>query len=182
LLHASELAPEPEIALRYLGDLQIEQAAAPSENAIRRLCSYADKNQQNGKMQYYCGAASFRRDYADGKKAAGEELIRRLNTAAALLPSDAAARCQLGRVFRWLDRWQEAEKAFEECVRLDPNSDDGHYRLAQIYQRLGDHQRSEQQMELYRAASKRIADENARRDETMKTFLLTIRSSDGDHK
>jgi len=181
-LHAVELAPEPEIALRYLGDLQLEQAAAPSETAIRRLCSYADKNPQNGKMQYYCGAALFRRDYAAGNKSSSEEIIHRLNSAATLLPADAGARCHLGRVFRWLERWQDAQKAFEACVRLDPNSDDGHYRLAQVYQRLGDRQRSEQQMELYRAASQRIADQNARRDETMKTFLLTIRSSAGDHK
>jgi len=182
LLRAVELAPEPEIAMRYLGDLQLEQAAAPSEIAIRQLCSYADKNQQNGKMQYYCGAALFRRDYTEGKKSSSEEIIRRLNTAATLLPSDAGARCQLGRVFRWLERWQEAQNAFEQCVRFDPNSDDGHYRLAQIYQRLGDRQRSEQQMELYRTASRRIADENARRDETMRTFLLTIRNSADDHK
>jgi cytochrome c-type biogenesis protein CcmH/NrfG len=128
-------------------------------------------------MQYYCGAALFRREYTAGKKNDSEKIIRRLHTATTLQPSDAAAHCQLGKVFRWLERWQEAQKAFEECVRLDPNSDDGHYRLAQIYQRLGDRQRSQQQMELYQAASKHIADENARRDETMKTFLLTIRNS-----
>ena len=182
LLHAAELAPEPEIALGYLGEIQVEQAAAPSEKAISELCSYADKNQRNGKMQYYCGAALFRRDYTAGKKNDTEEILSRLRTATTLLPSDAAAQCQLGRAFRWLERWQEAQRAFEECVRLDPNSDDGHYRLAQIYQRLGDRQRSEQQMELYRAASQRIADENARRDQTMKTFLLTIRNSAGDTK
>ena len=182
LLHAVELAPEPEIALGYLGEIQVEQAAAPSENAIRTLCSYADKNQHNGKMQYYCGVALFRRDYTAGKKNDTEEIVRRLRTATTLLPSDAAAQCQLGRAFSWIERWQDAQKAFEECVRLDPNSDDGHYRLAQIYQRLGDRQRSEQQLELYRAASQRIADENARRDQTMKTFLLTIRNSAGETK
>jgi tetratricopeptide (TPR) repeat protein len=180
LLHAAELAPQPEIALSYLGEIQVEQAAAPSEKAVSELCSYADKNPHHGKMQYYCGAALFRRDYTAGKKNDTEEIVHRLRTATTLLPSDAAAQCQLGRAFRWLERWQDAQGAFEQCVRLNPNSDDGHYRLAQIYQRQGDRQRSEQQMELYRAASQRIADENARRDQTMKTFLLTIRNSAGD--
>jgi Flp pilus assembly protein TadD len=177
LLRAIELAPDPEIALHYFGEIEVEQAAVPSDAAISQLCAHADKNTQDGKMQYYCGAALFRREYTAGKKNDSEKIIRRLHTATTLQPSDAAAHCQLGKVFRWLERWQEAQKAFEECVRLDPNSDDGHYRLAQIYQRLGDRQRSQQQMELYQAASKHIADENARRDETMKTFLLTIRNS-----
>jgi hypothetical protein len=37
-------------------------------------------------------------------------------------------------------------------------------------------------MKLFEAASKRLADENARRDETMKTFLYTIQNRTPDHK
>jgi hypothetical protein len=37
-------------------------------------------------------------------------------------------------------------------------------------------------MKLYEAASKRIADENAHRDEAIKTFLYTIQNERPDHK
>ena len=36
-------------------------------------------------------------------------------------------------------------------------------------------------MKLFEAASKRVADENARRDETMKTFLYSIQKETPNH-
>jgi glucokinase len=65
---------------------------------------------------------------------------------------------------------------------MDPNSAEGHYRLAQIYQHLGEAAQSEQEMKLYKVTSQHIADENARRDETIKTFLYTIQNEAPDHK
>jgi hypothetical protein len=63
---------------------------------------------------------------------------------------------------------------------LDPDSADGHYRLSQIYQHLGEAERSQQEMTLHKAASQRVADENSRRDETMKTFIYTIQKEKPD--
>ena len=75
-----------------------------------------------------------------------------------------------------MDRWQEAQPEAETCARLDPNSAEAHYRLAQIYRRLRNSEKSKQQMKLYETASQRQADENKRRDETMKAFVYTIRA------
>jgi tetratricopeptide (TPR) repeat protein len=177
LLHAAQLAPQPETALRYLGEIQTDQASAPDLAAIEQLCAYSDRHAQDGKMQYYCGALLFRRDYGSGEKKRADEILHRLQTAASLEPDDASPHCQMGRVYRWLDRWGEAKKALQACVRLDPNSADGHYRLAQIYQRLGDADRSKQEMTAYQAASQRVANENAHRDESMKMFILTIQKA-----
>jgi tetratricopeptide (TPR) repeat protein len=174
LVHAAELAPEPETALRYLGNIQMDQASAPAPAAIAQLCEYSDRHPKDGKLQYYCGALLFRRNYVSRDKTHADEILRRLHMAANLLAKDAAPHCQIGRVYRWVERWQEAREESETCVRLDPDSADGHYRLSQIYQHLGEAERSQQEMTLYKAASQRVADENARRDETMKTFLYTI--------
>jgi Tfp pilus assembly protein PilF len=88
----------------------------------------------------------------------------------------------LGKAYRWLERWQDALRESEICARMDPNSADAHYRLAQIYQHLGQQQRAEEQMKLYESASSRVADENARRDETIRTFLYSIQNDPRDHK
>ncbi len=174
LMHAAELAPEPETALQYLGNIQMDQASAPAPAAIAQLCGYADHHPKDGKLQYYCGALLFRRDYVSGDKTHAEEVLRRLHRAADLLANDASPHCQMGKLYRWVERWQDALRESETCVRMDPDSADGHYRLAQIYQHVGQQERSQQEMTVYQAASKRIADEDARRDETMKTFLYTI--------
>jgi tetratricopeptide (TPR) repeat protein len=182
LVRAAELAPEPETALRYVGMIQMDQASPPAPAAVAQLCGYSDRHPNDGKLQYYCGALLFRRDYASGNVSHADEILRRLHIAGNLLAKDAAPHCQIARVYRWRERWQEAREESERCVQMDPNSADGHYRLAQIYQHLGEAERSQLEMSLYKAASQRMADENARRDETMKTFLYTIQKEAPDAK
>ena len=174
LVHAAESAPGSEVALKYVGDIQMDRASAPDPAAITQLCSFADHHPANGQMQYYCGALLFRRDYASGDKTHADEILRRLHAAVGALPRDASPHCQLGRAYRWMDRWQEALRESETCVRLDPDSAQSHYHLAQIYQHLGQKDRALREMNLYQNDSKILADENARRDQTMKTFLLSI--------
>jgi tetratricopeptide (TPR) repeat protein len=181
LLRAAGLSPQPALALKYVGDIQIDRAAGPDPEVIVQLCRYADMHPKEARMQYYCGALLFRRDYAAEDRTNLTEILRRLNAAAKALPDDAGAHCQLGRVYRWVEKWPEALRESETCVRLDPGSAQGHYRLAQIYQHEGQEQRAKQEMSLYEAASKRIADENAQRDETIKTFLLTIQNETPTH-
>ena len=157
-------------------------ATAPDAAAIARLCQQADREPKNGLMQYYCGGAIFRRDYGAADNSHAEEILRRLHTAARLLPGDALPHCQLGKAYRWLERWQEALSESETCARLDPDSAEAHFRLAQIYQHLGAAEKSKKEMELYEAASLKVADENARRDATMKTFIYTIQNGAPEQK
>ncbi|MBV9339883.1 MAG: tetratricopeptide repeat protein, partial [Acidobacteria bacterium] len=174
LAHAAELAPQPEMALEYLGNIEMDQASPPAPAVVEQLCEYSDRHSKEGMVQYYCGALLFRRDYLSGDKTDADEIRHRLNMAAKLLPSNSAPHCQLGQMYRWLERWEEARQESETCAHMDPNSADGHYRLAQIYRHLGQAERSRQEMALYQSASQRMADENTRRDEAMKTFLYTI--------
>lgn len=182
LVHAAELTPEPAGALQYVGQIQMDLTSAPDPAALAQLCGYARRHPKDGNLQYYCGALRFRRDNLAGDKTHADDTLRRLHAAANLLPKDASPHCQLGKAYRWLEQWPEALRESEICARMDPNSAEAHYRLAQIYQRLGQRERSQREMELYDDASKRTADENARRDETMKTFLYTIQKETPDHK
>lgn len=175
LLRAAELAPQPEEALQYLADIQMDRASAPAPAAVAKLCQYADSQPRDGHMAYYCGAVLFRRDYVTGDKTHAAEILRRLHASVARLPrNDAAPHCQLGKAYRWLERWPEALGESEVCARLDPESADAHYRLAQIYERMKQPEKQRKEIKLYEAASTRVADENARREATMKTFLYTM--------
>ena len=111
-----------------------------------------------------------------------DEILRRLKAAAGALAGEASPHCQLGKAYRWIERWQEALRESETCARMDPSLAEAHYRVAQIYQHLGQQQRSEQEMKLYEAASARVADENARRDESIKTFLYSIQNDTRDQR
>jgi predicted Zn-dependent protease len=182
LLKAADVAADPEPALRYLGEVQMDQAGAPDPAAVTRLCEYGDAHSNARRLQFYCAALLFRRDYVSHDRSHAGEILRRLNVAAKTIPNEASTHCQLGKAYRWIERWQEALSESETCASMDANSADAHYRLAQIYQHLGQQQRSDQEMKLYQAASIRLADENARRDETIKTFLYSIQNQSHDHK
>jgi hypothetical protein len=47
---------------------------------------------------------------------------------------------------------------------------------------LGEQARSQQEMNLFQVASKRVEDQNAHRDATMKTFLFSIQKESPEHK
>ena len=178
LLRAAELAPEPGSALKYLGDIQLDRPSAPDPDAIARLCSYSDRQPKDGQMQFYCGALLFRRDFASGDKAHSGEFLRRLRAATVLLPKDASPYCQLGKAYRWLGQWQEALGESQICARMDPDSAEAHYRLAQLYEHAGQREQKQKEIKLYEAASARVADKNARREATMKTFLYDMQKDD----
>jgi len=174
LLEAAQIAPQAEPVLRYLGDIQMDISGAPDPAALTRLCEYGDTHSNAGTVQFYCAALLFRRDYVSHDRSHTDEVLRRLNAAAKALPDQASPHCQLGKAYRWVERWQEALGESETCARMDPNLAEAHYHLAQIYQHFGQQQQSEQEMKLYQAASARLADENARRDQTINAFLYSI--------
>jgi tetratricopeptide (TPR) repeat protein len=181
LLHAAELSPEPPVALKYVGDIQMDRAAGPDGTVTTDLCKYADVHPKEATMQYYCGALLFRKDYAAEDKSNMTNILRRLKAAAERLPNDPGPHCQLGRAYRWLEQWPAALRESEICARLDPDSAQAHYRLGQIYRHEGQQEKAKQEMSLYETAAKRVADENARRDETMKTFLYSIQKETPNH-
>ncbi|HEX8882509.1 MAG TPA: tetratricopeptide repeat protein [Candidatus Acidoferrum sp.] len=175
LIHAADLAPDPDLALTFLGDIQVSQTSVPDSAAVDHICRYSDDHPKNGKMQLDCGALLFEQDYIAGKHTHVDDVVKRLRVAAEILVDDPAPHCELAKVYRSMERWHEALPEAERCARMDVNSAEAHYRLAQIYRRLGSLEKSQQEMKLYEAASERQADENKRRDETIKAFAYTIR-------
>lgn len=182
LLKSAAMADDPVPALGYVGQIEMDEAGAPETEALTSLCEYSGAHPDVAKLGFYCAALRLRRDSISRDVSHADEILRNLNTSAAALPDDSAPHCQLGKAYRWLERWQESLRQSEICARMDPNSADAHYRLAQIYQHLGQQQRSQQEMKLYQAASTRLADENARREETMKKFLYSIQNGVAEHK
>jgi tetratricopeptide (TPR) repeat protein len=182
LLNSAAIAGNPEPALEYVGQIEMDETGPPDSAAVERICEYGHAHLNSTKINFYCAALRFHRDYAAHDAARAEQIVRDLNASVKALAHAAAPHCQLGKAYRWLERWQDSLRESEICARMEPNSADAHYRLAQIYQHLGQQQRSQEEMRLHEVASSRLADENARRDETIKTFLYSIQNEPRDHK
>lgn len=174
LLRAMDLASDPELALRYLGEVELDETAAPDPPAVERICAFAKSHPSSARAQSYCGALMFRNDFASRDNSRADDIVRRLSFAATLLQDDPTPHCELGRVYDWLEKWEPASKEFEACTRLNPNSVQAHYRLSQVYRHLGDTERSREELKLYKAASQKLAEENEQHETTLNTFLYTI--------
>ncbi len=174
LLRAMDLASDPELPLRYLGEVELDETAAPDPPAVERICAYAKAHPTSARAQSYCGALMFRNDFASRDTSRADDIVRRLSFAATSLKDDPTPHCELGKVYDWLEKWESASKEFEACTRLNPNSVQAHYRLSQVYRHLGETDRSREELKLYKAASQKLAEENEQHETTLNTFLYTI--------
>ncbi|HTV56857.1 MAG TPA: tetratricopeptide repeat protein, partial [Terriglobia bacterium] len=173
LLGATALNPNPSLADAYLGATQLEGPLAPDPGAVRYLCGYASAHQENATAEAYCGAVLARIEHDRGAPAPSSEALRRLSEAVARAPSSSIARCQLGKTLEWAQQWILAQKQLEACIKLDPDSPDAYYLLAQVYKRLGENRRAMQEITLHQQAALRMARANGHRDRAVKRFLFS---------
>jgi Flp pilus assembly protein TadD len=176
LLRATDLGPDPTLAFEYLGETLSYGTESPRPDALKKLCDYSDAHPRESKLAAYCGALLFRKAYAAGETSEAPKIIDRLEKVARLSPRDPTPPCQLGKAYEWVGRWPEALREWQECARLQPDSSEAHYRLARLYQRLGEKDQARKEMELQAAAAHQLAKETESRDANLKTFVYELRN------
>jgi predicted Zn-dependent protease len=177
LMAAGYVGRDNTLAYQYLGETQLEQPETPSPDAVAQLCRYSDAHPGEGKLMAYCGALLARVAQQHGAPAPPLDALRRLRVAARLVPSDAVARCELGKADQELKQWTPAKRNLEACARLTPDSPEAHYRLAQVCRTLHDMTCAQRELKLHDAAVQHIVKANAQRDRTLKKFLYTMKAS-----
>lgn len=177
LLEAAQLDPTSELAPEYLGEIQLQQPVTPLPAAIDLVCRYADQHPDRAGILAYCGALQLRVEHDHGDAGPSANVMERLRLAARRAPSNATARCSLGQALEWSRQWQPAETEMEECLRLNPDSVEGHYRLADIARHLGQTQLAEKEVQLHEQAQQHLVESNALRDQTLQKFLYTMSGS-----
>ena len=174
LLAAAKLDSNDELAARYLGQISLEDSATPEPDAIAQICAFADAHPSSKSANALCGGTLLRVSEDSGDTARRAEILRRLQLAVRVAPNEPVARCQLGKAYEWTQQWTEARAQMEQCVRLDPGSPEGHYRLARVYRRLGLAARASEQTKLQEQAAQRQSEESTRRANTVKKFLVLL--------
>ncbi len=174
LLEASRLSPNDETAARYLGEISLQDPASPNPAAAAQLCKFADQQPKNKTAGAFCGGVLLRLARENEDVSRRPEILLRLRRAVREAPGEPVARCQSGKAFEWAGEWQQARMQMEECVRLDPDSPEGHYRLSRIYRHLGLIGLASQQTLLQQQAAQRQSEESARRANTLTKFLVLL--------
>jgi tetratricopeptide (TPR) repeat protein len=171
---AAELDPKDELAARYLGEITLLDPAAPDPAAVTQICAFADAHSSSKSASALCGGVLLRVSVESGDMSHKPEILRRLQQAVRIAPQEPVARCQLGKAFEWSQQWQAARAQLEKCVRLEPDSPEGHYRLARVYRRLGLSSLANRQSALQQQAAQRQSEEGMRRASTITRFLVLL--------
>jgi len=174
MLEATQLDPDDETTVRYLGEITLQDTAAPDPAAVAQVCKFADKEPKSWSANAFCGGILLRIARESGDTSRKPEIVRRLQHAVRVAPGEAIPRCQFGKALEWSDDWHGARAQMEACARLDPDSPEGHYHLSRIYRRLGLTGLASQQTLLQKEAAQRQSEESVRRTRTVTQFLVLL--------
>jgi tetratricopeptide (TPR) repeat protein len=78
-----------------------------------------------------------------------DEAVEHLNAAAEQYPRDRVVLNEIGRVYFFQRRFDEAIAAFKRALAVDPEDLDAHYNLMLAYQGVGDHENAAREQALY---------------------------------
>jgi Flp pilus assembly protein TadD len=174
LLDANSLDPAFSPAIYYMGRIALNQAAVPDRRIVTAECEYADAHSSDNESNAYCAALQARAAENNPVVTSWTPILNRLGSVSAHSPQNALLRCEYGRALYQAHDFMRARSELEACVRLDPTSIEGHYRLARIYERLGQKDLAHKELALRADAEQRLATSNEARADSVKQFLYTI--------
>jgi len=127
---------------------------------------------KNPQVLYCYAAALFRYSLASHTEQALTLVQSLLERALRLKPSFAEAQLELGTLYENVGQYKEAVASFLEAIRLNPDSDTAHYRLAQTYRNLNQLDSAERELARYVELSRTRRDKLAQTRSTITQFIL----------
>ena len=104
--------------------------------------------------------------------------LERLAVAARLAPRDPLAHCEYGKALAKSNQLSKARTELEACVSLDPDSVEGHFRLARLYRQLGLTALAKEQADRRTHAEQHESARNEERYRNATAFLFTMQKLD----
>lgn len=154
--------PAYKPAYRVLARIVLDSSGTPGREEVVSLCRW-DK--------ITCSALQVRLARDRNEKELEARSIAELRDA----PSgNATAACALGQAYAWSDQPQQARVKMETCVKLDPTPQN-HYRLAQIYRKLGQTALAQAQLEARNKLLKVLSDQTAKAADSLAALESQIK-------
>jgi predicted Zn-dependent protease len=153
----------------YLSQISLAQTDAPTSEVTAALCGFADGHSTDAHANAVCGAVQLRQ--VDKPRS---DTLQRLAAAAKLAPRDSLVRCEYAKALAQSGALTSARTEFEACVSLDPDSVEGHFRLARVYRQLGLTALADREAALRTAAEQHQSAANELRYKSATEFLFAL--------
>jgi tetratricopeptide (TPR) repeat protein len=172
LLSALEIDPSSHTTFKAWNALPPFVRLAEWERIRPRLERLARLHPKNPQVLYCYAAALSRYSLASHTEQALTLVQSLLEQALRLKPSFTEAQLELGTLYETRGQYKEAVASFLEAIRLNPDSDTAHYRLAQTYRNLNQLDSAERELARYVELSRTRRDKLAQTRSTITQFIL----------
>jgi Flp pilus assembly protein TadD len=177
LANASDLAPDNPTPYLFLGKMQ-SAGTIPSEQLVKLLGRFVQLQPDNALANYYYAVALWKQSASAGDDARVESLLQRAVHLDAKL---SAAYLQLGILYSQRDEFSRAitayQKAIEVSTQPDETLEEAHYRLAQAYERTGEKDKGQVELELYKELDLKLKEDRDHDRREVQEFVISLQTT-----
>jgi tetratricopeptide (TPR) repeat protein len=175
LCEASDVDPSDERPYQFLGKLQaVGSGLVPG--VVERLERFERLQPENATATYYHALALWKR--RDGHPEAAAQVERLLRKAVGRDPRLAVGYLQLGVLYAERKDWPKAIGALQSSVNVDPDLEEGYFRLANAYRMAGEPGKAKVELERYQRIAKKNNGQAARDRHEIAQFVYSSRSGE----
>jgi tetratricopeptide (TPR) repeat protein len=171
-LEACDQNPSDPTPYPFLGRLQATESFEPSR-WTDRMKRFASLHPESAMAHYFYAVALTKQIRSQENFAAAES---ELKTAIRLDPHLGNAYLQLGILLSDRGDFHGAIAALQKAVENTELPDEAHYRLAQVYRRMGEADKASKEIELFKQMSEQKKKEAERERHEIQQFIYTLRS------
>ncbi|MDQ1409395.1 MAG: hypothetical protein QOJ41_1130 [Acidobacteriaceae bacterium] len=172
LLEACDVHGADPAPYLFLGTiLQTEKIAPPGWT--ERFKRFASLHAESASAHYYYGVALGKQEGGGENLAVIESELKR---AIEIDPELGNAYLELGILYSQRKNYPEAITAFQKAIEITPLPAEAHYRLGQVYGRMGEAKKANKEIELFKQTSEQKKNEAERERYKIQQFVYTLRS------
>jgi len=175
LCEASDLNPDDANPYIFLGKMQSVKTTQ-SDCAMERLGRFVRVQPESASANYYYALSLWNRHEVSGSEENLAQVESLLEKAVQFDPKFGAAYLQLGILYSERADSPRAIAAYQEAIKVNPELEEAHYRLAQAYSRTGEKSKAQAELQLYKQVSKKRSDEVVRQRREIQQFVYTLRA------
>jgi len=170
-LQACDVTPTDPTPYLFLGRVQVTENELPA-GWTDRLQRFVELEPKNAQAHYFYAVALTKKPTSPEQLALAES---QLKTAVDLDPHFGDTYLQLGILASQRGDLPDAATYLQKAVEYTALPDDAHYRLAQVYRRMGETEKARQQTELYKQASEKKQQQVEQARHELQQFVYTLR-------
>jgi len=174
---ASDLNPGDSNPYLVLGKMQMAHPS-PSEAVLARMERFVRLQPNNALANYYYAVALWKTEKtSDVSKnpANAAQIESLLENAVRLDPKLARGFLQMGVLSEERPDLPKAMAAYQAAIAADSELEEAHYRLAQVYRRMGEKLKAQEEIRLYEQISKKTAQQAEEEGREIPQFVYTLR-------